>query len=75
MPRREVVRSPADAQFMPAVWWHNYTTVRPHSKLGGKTTGEIAGIATSCLELLVKQPVLQQFTGELPDLHMFDNVV
>ena len=33
----------AHARFVLAAWRHNYNTVRPHSKLGGKTPAEIAG--------------------------------
>jgi putative transposase len=29
--------------FVLAAWRHDYNTVRPHSKLGGKTPAEIAG--------------------------------
>ena len=33
----------AHARFVLAAWRHDYNTVRPHSKLGGKTPAEIAG--------------------------------
>lgn len=33
----------AHARFLLAAWQHDHTTVRPHSKLGGKTSAEIAG--------------------------------
>ncbi|WP_371328231.1 IS3 family transposase [Novosphingobium sp. NDB2Meth1] len=33
----------AHARFVLAAWQHDYNTVRPHSKLGGKTSAEIAG--------------------------------
>ena len=33
----------AHARFVLAAWQHDYNTVRPHSKLGGKTPAEIAG--------------------------------
>ena len=33
----------AHARFVLAAWRHDYHTVRPHSKLGGKTPAEIAG--------------------------------
>ncbi|MDG5487808.1 integrase core domain-containing protein [Sphingomonas sp. BGYR3] len=33
----------AHALFVLAAWRHDYNTVRPHSKLGGKTPTEIAG--------------------------------
>ena len=32
----------AHARFVVAAWRHDYNTVRPHSKLGGKTPAEIA---------------------------------
>ena len=35
--------SPAHARFVLAAWWHDYHTVRPHSKPSGKTLVEIAG--------------------------------
>ena len=31
------------ARFVLDAWRHDYNTVRPHSKLGGKTPAEIAG--------------------------------
>lgn len=31
------------ARFVLAVWQHDYDTVRPYSKLGGKTTAKITG--------------------------------
>jgi hypothetical protein len=33
----------AHARSILAAWKHDYNTVRPHSKLGGRTPGEIAG--------------------------------
>ena len=33
----------AHARFVLAAWRHDYNTVRPHSKLGGKTPAETAG--------------------------------
>ncbi len=33
----------AHARFVLAAWRHDYNTVRPHSKLGGRTPAEIAG--------------------------------
>ncbi len=35
--------SPAHARSILAAWKHDYNTVRPHSKLGGRTPAEIAG--------------------------------
>lgn len=35
--------SMAHARFVLAAWRHDYNTVRPHSKLGGRTPAEIAG--------------------------------
>jgi transposase InsO family protein len=35
--------SMAHAQFVLAAWRDDYNTVRPHSKLGGRTPTEIAG--------------------------------
>jgi len=32
----------AHARYMLAAWRHDYNTIRPHSKLGGKTPAEIA---------------------------------
>lgn len=38
-----LLTSLAHAPFVLAAWQHDYKTVRPHSKLGGKTPAEIAG--------------------------------
>lgn len=63
------------SMWLRGVTWRSVGFALPAGWMRLAAIGLIAGIAMWCLEFFVEQPILQQITGELPDLHVFDDVV
>jgi membrane protease YdiL (CAAX protease family) len=63
------------SMWLRGVTWRSVGFTLPAGWMRLAVIGLIAGIAMWGLEFFVEQPLLRQITGELPDLHVFDDLV